>query len=58
MNGGDTTSLFARLLCDVMIPAELSEAIRLQGYEVLEARTLPMEIQQMSLRCCKALHAT
>jgi hypothetical protein len=30
--------LFARLLCDIMIPAELSAAIRVQGYEVSEAR--------------------
>jgi predicted nuclease of predicted toxin-antitoxin system len=42
----DAESLFARLLCDVMIPAELSAAIRTQGYDVLEARTLPVEIQQ------------
>lgn len=27
-------SLFARLLCDVMIPAELAEALRAQGYDV------------------------
>lgn len=39
-------TLFARLLCDVMIPAELSAAIRAQGYEVAEARALPVEIQQ------------
>jgi hypothetical protein len=38
--------LFARLLCDVMIPAEISMAIRVHGYEVVEARTLPVEIQQ------------
>jgi hypothetical protein len=38
--------LFARLLCDVMIPAELSAALRAQGYDVAEARTLPLEIQQ------------
>jgi hypothetical protein len=38
--------LFARLLCDVMIPAELSEALRAQGYDVAEARLLPMELQQ------------
>lgn len=42
----DATSLFARLLCDIMIPAELSEAVRLQGYDVLEARQLPVEVQQ------------
>jgi hypothetical protein len=46
MNGDDAASLFARLLCDVMIPAELSEAIRLQGYDVLEARQLPVEAQR------------
>ena len=39
-------TLFARLLCDVMIPAELSAAIRAQGYDVAEARTCPLEIQQ------------
>ena len=39
-------TLFARLLCDVMIPAELSAAIRAQGYDVAEARALPVEIQQ------------
>jgi hypothetical protein len=38
--------LFARLLCDIMIPAELSEALRAQGYDVAEARLLPMEVQQ------------
>ncbi|MGH9834339.1 MAG: DUF5615 family PIN-like protein [Blastocatellia bacterium] len=46
MNDDDAAPLFARLLCDIMIPAELSEAIRLQGYDVLEARQLPLEIQQ------------
>ena len=39
-------TLFARLLCDVMIPAEFSAAIRAQGYDVAEARTFPVEIQQ------------
>lgn len=39
-------ALFARLLCDVMIPAELSEALRAQGYDVTEARLLPVEVQQ------------
>lgn len=39
-------TLFAQLLCDVMIPAEFSAAIRAQGYDVAEARTLPLEIQQ------------
>lgn len=38
--------LFARLLCDIMIPAELSEAIRVQEYDVIEARHLPLEVQQ------------
>lgn len=38
--------LFARLLCDIMIPAELSEALRSQEYDVVEARDLPVEIQQ------------
>ena len=39
-------TLFARLLCDVMIPAEVSAAIRSQGYDVIEARNLPVEVQQ------------
>ena len=34
--------LFARLLCDVMIPVELSEALRAHGYDVAEARLLPL----------------
>ena len=38
MNEDDAASLFARLLCDIMIPAELSEALRLWGYDVVEAR--------------------
>ncbi len=38
--------LFARLLCDVMIPAELAEAIQAQGYDVAHARLLPQEVQQ------------
>jgi predicted nuclease of predicted toxin-antitoxin system len=38
--------LFARLLCDMMMPAELAEALRAQGYEVAEARLLPAEVQQ------------
>ena len=38
--------LFARLLCDMMIPAELAEALRAQGYDVAEARLLPPEAQQ------------
>ena len=39
-------ALFVRLLCDVMIPAELAEALRAQGYDVAEARLLPLEVQQ------------
>jgi hypothetical protein len=39
-------ALFARLLCDVMIPAELSEALRAQGYDVAEARLLSLDVQQ------------
>lgn len=42
----DADQIFARLLCDLMIPPELSAAIRAQGYDVLEARTLPVEAQQ------------
>ena len=39
-------ALFARLLFDVMIPAELAEALRAQGYDGTEARTLPLEVQR------------
>ncbi|HZF37487.1 MAG TPA: DUF5615 family PIN-like protein [Blastocatellia bacterium] len=46
MTDDDAASFFARLLCDIMIPAQLSEAIRLQGYDVLEARMLPIKTQQ------------
>ena|SRR5437016_8406218 len=46
MNEDDAASLFARLLCDIMIPAELSEALRLWGYDVVEARALSLELQQ------------
>lgn len=46
MNDDDATSLFARLLCDIMIPAEFSEALSLQGYDVMEARALSLELQQ------------
>lgn len=45
MSKGDEP-LFARLLCDVMIPAELAQALRAQGYDVAEARLLPPEVQQ------------
>ena len=41
-----SATLFARLLCDIMIPAEVAMAIRTQGYDVVEARTFPVEIQQ------------
>ncbi len=37
---------FARLLCDIMIPAEISAAIRAHGYDVIEARALPVAVQQ------------
>ncbi len=39
-------ALFVRLLCDVMIPAELAEALRTQGYDVAEARLFPLDLQQ------------
>src|SRR5215471_6994524 len=38
-------ALFARLLCDLMIPAELSAAIRAHGYDVAEARDLSPAVQ-------------
>lgn len=43
---GREETLFVRLLCDVMIPAELAEALRTQGYDVAEARLLPLDVQQ------------
>lgn len=42
----DADSISVRLLCDLMIPPEISAAIRTQGYDVLEARTLAAETQQ------------
>lgn len=39
-------TLFARLLFDVMLPAQLAEAMRAHGYTVAEARTLPPDVQQ------------
>lgn len=39
-------ALIVRWLCDVMIPAELAEALRTQGHDVAEARLLPLEVQQ------------
>jgi predicted nuclease of predicted toxin-antitoxin system len=39
-------ALFIRLLCDVMIPAELAEALRMQSYDVAEARVLSLDVQQ------------
>jgi uncharacterized protein with PIN domain len=38
--------LFVRLLCDVMIPGELAEALRTQGYDAAEGRLLPLDVQQ------------
>jgi len=46
MNSDIDDRLFARLLFDLMIPAQFAEAISLQGYDIVEARTLPVEIQQ------------
>src|SRR5437762_2488322 len=43
---GPPGTLFARLLCDIMIPPQFSAAIRAQGYDVTEVRSLPVEIQQ------------
>jgi predicted nuclease of predicted toxin-antitoxin system len=39
-------TLFARLFSDIMIPPQFSAAIRAQGYDVAEVRTLPREIQR------------
>lgn len=39
-------SLFARLLFDVMVPPRLAEALRVLGYDVTEARMLPVEVQR------------
>jgi hypothetical protein len=33
---------FAKLMMDIMIPPEISEALRGQGCDVLEARALPL----------------
>jgi hypothetical protein len=46
MSDDQTTPLFAKLLCDVMIPAEFSAAIRARGFDVAEVRELPPEVQQ------------
>jgi hypothetical protein len=47
MKGADREeALFVRLLCDVMIPTELADALRTQGDDVAEARLLPLEVQQ------------
>ena len=46
MKAEGTGTFFARLLCDIMIPAEFSAAIRAQGYDVAEARALPVGVQQ------------
>ncbi|HWX40240.1 MAG TPA: DUF5615 family PIN-like protein [Blastocatellia bacterium] len=42
---GPDDVLFARLLCDIMIPSELSAAIRAHGYDVAEARHLSPAVQ-------------
>lgn len=39
-------TLFARLLCDIMIPPPFSAAIRTQRYDVAEVRTFPKKIQR------------
>jgi len=41
MNDAETALLFARLLCDVMIPSDQSA-----GYIIVEAHTLPTETQR------------
>ncbi len=38
--------VFAKLLCDIMIPSEFSAAIRAQRYDVVEVRLLPKETQR------------
>jgi Domain of unknown function (DUF5615) len=38
-------TLFARLLCDIMIPPQFSAAILAQGYDVTEVRHLPVKTQ-------------
>ena len=39
-------TLFARLLCDIMIPPQFSAGIRAQGYDVVEVRALLKEVQR------------
>ncbi len=46
MSDDQTAPLFAKLLCDVMIPAEFSAAIRARGFDVAEVRELSPEVQQ------------
>ncbi len=46
MTDDPSARLFIRLLCDVMIPAEFSAAIRIRGFDVAEVRELPAEVQQ------------
>ena len=45
-DAGRQEALFVQLLCDVMIPVALADALRAQGYDVLEARLLPPGVQQ------------
>lgn len=40
MSDDQTALLFTKLLCDVMIPAEFSAAIRARGFDVAEVREL------------------
>ena len=40
------SGLFARLLFDIMLPADLAESLRIHGYDVAEARALPLEVQR------------
>jgi hypothetical protein len=46
MNDDPAAQLFAKLLCDVMIPAEFSAAVSARGFDVAEARKLPPDVQQ------------
>jgi uncharacterized protein DUF5615 len=46
MNDDPAGYLFAKLLCDVMIPAEFSAAISARGFDVAEVRNLPPSVQQ------------
>jgi predicted nuclease of predicted toxin-antitoxin system len=46
INTKSRTVLLDRSVGSIMIPTELAEALRAQGYDVAEARLLPPEVRQ------------